>query len=61
MTIPGNSYSVKQIDAAVDRVRAALVLFPEGHINAGTVQLLLELYLGALDADKPQPKSAAGD
>lgn len=59
MTITGNSYTVEQIDKAVERAQDMISRFPEGLVNPATVQMLIELYLGALDADQPKAKSAS--
>lgn len=60
MTIQGNAYTVEHIDQAVGRTKAALAELPDGAVNPATIYLLMELYLGAIDADKPQAKSAGG-
>jgi hypothetical protein len=59
MVIQGNGYTVAQIDKALERAQAALSKLPEGAVNPATAQMLMELYLGALDADTPRAKSAS--
>jgi len=52
MTVTGNSFTVADIDRAVDRVREALT----------RLHLLMDLYLGAIDKskeDNSQAKSAS--
>jgi len=62
MTVTGNNFTVAEIDRAVDRVNGVLAKLPEGAVNAATIHLLMELYLGAIDKskeDNQQAKSAS--
>lgn len=62
MTITGNSFTVAEIDRAVDRTESALAKLPGGAANAATIALLMELYLGSVDnakEDNSQAKSAS--
>lgn len=60
MTISGNSYTVEQIDRACKRAEQAIRQMPEGCSNSETLNTLINLYLGAIDADKePQTKAVS--
>lgn len=59
MTIVGNSYTVEEINRAAERTASTLAKFAEGSVNPSTIQFLMELYLGAVDANKPQTKTVS--
>lgn len=60
MTVTNNSYTVEEIERAVASASAAMLRFPAGTVGATTAEMLPSLYLGVLDSDKPQAKSAGG-
>lgn len=59
MTVQGNAYTVEQIDRAVARASSVVTRLPEGAVNAALIDTLIELYLGAIDADKDDKAKAA--
>ena len=52
--IEKNGYTIAEIDTAIDRTSKALTKLPEGVANPAVAQTLIEMYLGASDADQPE-------